>query len=437
MQTQTVMRPDTDAGTVNGPDENARVLAFELAQIPFKRLVFDARVLTPMLVPPYKGAALRGGFGRSLLDLCRYRRRLDIYQYIFETSVMQGSERLGNCEEAPRPYVIEPPLDSRTEYAAGDTFQFSVVLVGEAVDYVSWVIDAFELLGRERGLGRVVGPQGRGRFDVESVGVLPARPLSQLLSADANGNGPQARVDQPMRPPGQRLTDQNDRLESLSYSGHSGSGTGFPAGRSVPGGSCNSSAKPLDVPALTSRGDEWGEGVIARIKDDSARHLRTGENPIPPPDQGEGRWGLSDADLSGRELIDGSHLAISFLTPLRMRSDERFATVPEFHVLIRNLLRRASNLAYFHCGTQLDLDFRGLVEAAQQVELVSNRTKRLDWERYSFRRDERLKLGGLVGEAEYVGELAGFLPLLRFGEQLHVGKGVVFGLGLFKIADST
>jgi hypothetical protein len=124
-------------------------------------------------------------------------------------------------------------------------------------------------------------------------------------------------------------------------------------------------------------------------------------------------------------------LSLSFLTATRLIFDRHLASVPEFHILIRNLLRRLSNLAYFHCDSDLDLDFRGLVDAAQEVKLIENRTRWHDGERYSARQGAKLKMGGVVGEAVYEGEIQPFAPLLALGEVLHVGKGPGLGLGRY------
>jgi len=98
---------------------------------------------------------------------------------------------------------------------------------------------------------------------------------------------------------------------------------------------------------------------------------------------------------------------------------------------MRVLLRRLSNLAYFHCGTELNLDFRGLIAAAEQIETVTSDLRWYDWERYSARQDVRMKLGGFVGRVTYRGDLQPFLPLLRLGEVVHIGKGTSFGLGKY------
>lgn len=54
-------------------------------------------------------------------------------------------------------------------------------------------------------------------------------------------------------------------------------------------------------------------------------------------------------------------------------------------------------------------------------------------ERYSARQDAKLKMGGVVGEATYEGDLAPFTLLLALGEVLHVGKGTGMGLGRHEV----
>jgi hypothetical protein len=59
----------------------------------------------------------------------------------------------------------------------------------------------------------------------------------------------------------------------------------------------------------------------------------------------------------------------------------------------------------------------------------------VDWERYSACQDGRMKLGGFVGTATFEGELDVFMPLLRLGEVVHVGKGTAFGLGKYRLME--
>lgn len=124
-------------------------------------------------------------------------------------------------------------------------------------------------------------------------------------------------------------------------------------------------------------------------------------------------------------------VTLHFVTPARLVYAEALTPEPDFHILIRALLRRLSNLAYFHCGTELDLDFRGLITAAEQIETVDSELRWYDWERYSARQDVRMKLGGFIETVTYRGDLQPFLPLLRLGEMVHIGKGTSFGLGKY------
>lgn len=129
-------------------------------------------------------------------------------------------------------------------------------------------------------------------------------------------------------------------------------------------------------------------------------------------------------------------LTLRFLTPTRIRYNGSLTNQLPFHVLLRNLLRRISSLSYFHCGERLDWDFKGLIEKAGTVETVSSDLRWFDWERYSARQGRRMKLGGVVGAVKYHSEsnrLTNFLPLIRLGQYVHVGKGTSFGLGRYEV----
>jgi CRISPR-associated endoribonuclease Cas6 len=337
----------------------------ELSKLRFGRFRFQLKAATPLRLPPYKGSTLRGGFGIAFKDAvcvvahrdcerCILRSKC-AYPYIFETPVPSGSRRMASLEHAPHPFVIEQPLDRRMHYAAGDAFDFDLVLVGRAIDYLPYFIFAFEQLGARRGIGRGEGEGGRGKFTVEGVTALNG----------SNGG-------------------------SRAYDGQSKTLTNGVRAQTIHDVIAPAAVQDFPRPL----GEEKGEGAL------------------PPA---------------------ASRLTVSFLTPTRLIFDRALATVPEFHIIIRNLLRRLSNLTYFHCDGELDLDFRGLVEAAEEVKLVEDRTRWHDWERYSARQDEKLKMGGVVGEAVYEGGVSPFIPLLALGEVLHVGKGTGLGLGRVRI----
>ena len=122
-------------------------------------------------------------------------------------------------------------------------------------------------------------------------------------------------------------------------------------------------------------------------------------------------------------------VTVGYQTMTRIKYKDSFAGRIEFHMLVRNLLRRLSSLAYFHHGWELELDFVRLIELAGGVRIVEDNTRWVDWERFSSRQDAKINMGGVVGQVVYEGDLEKFKPLLKLAELVHVGKGVVFGMG--------
>jgi hypothetical protein len=313
---------------------------------------FTLEAIERLWLPPYKGSALRGGFGHVFKrTICVQPQVTECegclltgscaYAYLFETRPPPDSEVLRTHRAVPRPFVIEPPLDRRQEYAPGERMAFGLVLVGRAADYLPHFLVVFRELG-EAGLGRPVDSgRGwrRGKYALwDVVGVHP-------------------------------LTGQEEPV----YGGEVLLGTG------------------LHVTAAEVAA--WAEGL--------------------PVDR----------------------LTVRFLTPARLKHEGEFAqdAVP-FHVLVRALLRRVSSLAYFHCGTQWETDYRGWVERAQGVEAVDTHLSWMEWGRRSGRQKRRIEMGGVVGSVTYAGDLAPFRPLLALGALVHVGKGAVFGNGQYVVS---
>jgi CRISPR/Cas system endoribonuclease Cas6 (RAMP superfamily) len=127
---------------------------------------------------------------------------------------------------------------------------------------------------------------------------------------------------------------------------------------------------------------------------------------------------------------------VTFVTQTRLKHAGSFARRPDFQVLFRRLLGRLSALARFHDGGPLDVDFRGLIEAAGAVRLARDETRWTRWARYSARQDRRMEWEGLVGGAVYEGDFAPFWPYLVFGQWTHVGSATTFGLGRYRIEPS-
>ena len=127
-------------------------------------------------------------------------------------------------------------------------------------------------------------------------------------------------------------------------------------------------------------------------------------------------------------------ITIRFLTPARIKHQRSLAVKLEFHVLIRSLLRRLCLLYYFHCGgKEPSWDYKGIIKEAEHIIIEKDSLRWRDWERYSSRQDVRMKMGGVMGEVTYRGNLKPFTSILKAGSILHVGKGTSFGLGKYEI----
>jgi hypothetical protein len=300
------------------------------------------KALNEILLPAYKGSALRGGFGHALKQVACALKRLDcsacmlrdrcVYLYLFETPPPEDAEMMRLYTSAPHPFIIEPPDSDARIVPQGGEFEFGLTVVGRAMEYLPYFVYAFILLG-EKGLGK-----GKGRFSLEDV---------RALSPDG--------------------------FQSIYQSAN------------------QTLKQPL---------------------------------PYPTPESLKARCDALDS---------GEPLTIRFITPARIKSDGRLNDEPEFHQLIRSLLRRLSALSYFHCGRKLNIDFKGLIERAHQIERTASDLRWHDWERYSNRQKQKMMLGGFAGLASFAGDLREFLPMLVMGEVLHVGKAASFGLGRYEI----
>lgn len=133
-------------------------------------------------------------------------------------------------------------------------------------------------------------------------------------------------------------------------------------------------------------------------------------------------------------LKDATRMRVIFRTPARIRVQGDLQSEMSFELLVRNVLRRVAMLSEIHGGGPSGFDFKGIVAAAGTIQTERSSLRWLDWERWSNRQGEKMKLGGFLGDIEFVGERLGdFAPLLAAGELLNIGTGSSFGLGKFLV----
>lgn len=130
--------------------------------------------------------------------------------------------------------------------------------------------------------------------------------------------------------------------------------------------------------------------------------------------------------------FDGSpvhRLIVRFLTPTELKTEEGIAAKPDFPVLFSRTRDRISTLRALYGAGAVDVDFRAMGDQARCVNMVRCDVKHVTASRRSARTGQVHPLGGFMGEAEYQGNLAEFLPFLRAAEWTGVGRQTVWGKG--------
>jgi hypothetical protein len=153
------------------PTERSETTPKTLDEFRIGRFVYRLRVESHTHLPTYKGATLHGAFEQALAQVSH-----PLYRRLAQAAPDNG-------RAVPKPFVLEPPEDSITDYAPGDPLDFGLVLVGNALWQLPACTAAVQEMGRI-GLGR-----GRGTFRLERMDA--DRPSGDPLPvyADAVWNG--------------------------------------------------------------------------------------------------------------------------------------------------------------------------------------------------------------------------------------------------------
>jgi hypothetical protein len=112
-----------------------------------------------------KGNMLRGGFGHAFRRLCCVPQCKDAktcplatscpYKAVFEPSPPPDADRLSKNQDIPRPFVFRAPLTLQTRFEPGQRFEFGLVLIGHALDFLPYFVLSFrELAADSLGLNR-------------------------------------------------------------------------------------------------------------------------------------------------------------------------------------------------------------------------------------------------------------------------------------------
>jgi hypothetical protein len=128
-------------------------------------------------LPTYKGSTFRGVFGHALKSIvCALKHRTCdqcllktqcIYALVFETHHAIPPPAGLRIVAPPHPFVIEPPPTEKTDFSAGDSFDFNLILFGQINRNLPYFIYAFDRMG-DIGIGKKINGR-RGRFDLKAV----------------------------------------------------------------------------------------------------------------------------------------------------------------------------------------------------------------------------------------------------------------------------
>ncbi|MBV8867437.1 MAG: CRISPR system precrRNA processing endoribonuclease RAMP protein Cas6, partial [Acidobacteriaceae bacterium] len=164
---------------------------------------------------------------------------------------------------------------------------------------------------------------------------------------------------------------------------------------------------------------EQGE-FVSQIYDGGAAMLR---EPAPP---------LTLSLVPGAEQIE--RVRVRFVTPAELKAGHRLAERPEFGILAARVRDRVSTLRSLYGGGPLAIDFKAFGERAARVQMTRCELERVDAVRRSSRTGQVHSIGGFVGEAEYEGELAEFVPYLKAAKWTGVGRQTVWGKGEISVS---
>jgi CRISPR-associated endoribonuclease Cas6 len=124
-----------------------------------------------------------------------------------------------------------------------------------------------------------------------------------------------------------------------------------------------------------------------------------------------------------------NHVTIQFKTPTELKAGGQAVEQPEFGVLVARVRDRISTLRALYDDGPLTINFRQFGERAARIHMTRCDIQHVEASRRSGRTGQIHSLGGFVGEAEYQGDLAEFVPYLRAAQWTGVGRQTAWGKG--------
>ncbi len=146
--------------------------------------------------------------------------------------------------------------------------------------------------------------------------------------------------------------------------------------------------------------------------------------------------GARNLSLEASPLEDPGKILVRLLTPLRVKYRGEFQDRLTFDLLARSALRRISFLEKAYGSGEPEMDYGGVIKRASLVTTERDQIRWQECPRYSARQRTRMSMGGMVGEVIFAGpDLAQYLPLLNYCQEVGLGKQTAFGHGRIAVEE--
>jgi hypothetical protein len=345
-------------------------------------------------------------------DTCILRTACPYYQ-LFEAPVPTNAPPLlQKTGKVPHAFIIEPDTDGKRRLQTGETFTAGLTLLGPAIRSLPYFLMAFQLFGRA-GIGRA-----KAQFALAAAEAMSSEgtfvPYFDGNTGLAPGFPPVLDLNTlaATEPPIAQQREENDATSHLPLS-------------NLPLADLQTfqNSDPPRPASMECYGDGAGQGV--------------GTTPLPLANlQTDNPANCQTVKQSNRQTVEPDSIQIHLQTPLRLKSRGDLVTRLTPREFFYHLCQRLSNLLFLYAEPSGETwDFKPLLAEAEKLDMRAT-LRWWDWERYSARQQTAMNFGGLIGGFELSGPpaiLEKFLPLLKMGEWLHVGKGTTFGLGKYKV----
>ncbi|HEM55584.1 MAG TPA: CRISPR system precrRNA processing endoribonuclease RAMP protein Cas6 [Thermodesulfobium narugense] len=126
------------------------------------------------------------------------------------------------------------------------------------------------------------------------------------------------------------------------------------------------------------------------------------------------------------------NLKIDFLSPLSLRFEGKTVSLLQFHILIRNLLRRVSLLEFFYGYPSFESSFiKKCINESLEVKILENNTYLENLKRFSGRQQRLINHMGLVGDITFSNVPNSLISLIDSAKEISIGRNTSFGFGRY------